>query len=619
MVCPVNSISAAMEREAFLREWCPRSEVLAWNPVWTYTRKSKPPAVIDFMTITDPRRLRRLSALCERQYLGNIETARRAWVETCRKRGIAEVQAKLEFERELAKADLYYLAKYILRYDRMRFHLHYFMASTMDNLPPGYRGLREFPRDSYKTTVMTISFMVQQVLRNREVRILLKSNAAGNAKKKLEEAKAHFFPSPEGTPARRRAILPMLFPELAPKKETDKGSGEYYRCPAATSVQADGTFVAAGVGSSKVSQHFDIVIGDDFWDEKSVTRQDQVEKVNKELDSIEYLLISPAEGRVIVIGTRFSFTDPTERLRASFHSVIVSGVTPAGRSLFPESLPLENFIRQANTNLYVFSCQVMLSPRQKDAGFRREWLHYLKYTDIRRAELANQLTTRRIIQVDSSCTGDETSDEIAVLVTVVDSLGRKTIVDAVSEKMSPDRYIQVIANMWDKWSPEFIVRQKTSIDTTIQAFLRELNERRDREHKSRMRFYDYSLGKREKKDRITQSLQPRGQNAELYVDPTLPELAAIETEWNEHPTTHRDHILDAWATLDDGVVSRVPEHRDAVETPVDALVPRAQPPEELAATQAEWRHSQIKEIYAQRRGLARNAQRPVRPGTMARE
>ena len=540
-----------MSLDGLLELFVPRAQCLNWEHGWDYRSHRRHKRIV-FAEVANIRRLRRYSDFCERDYLLRIQEMRDKFVAARVESGASPEEARRFFYRRLCQRDLYYLSKFVLGYDKLRFHLHKGMCDSVNDLPPGYRGLREFPRDAFKTTCMSISFMVQQVIRNPNVRILLKSNAEGNASKKLSEAKNHF--------TKEESRLLKLFPEFAPKNEKDKGSGTYWKCPAATSVQEDGTLCASGVGSSKVSQHFDIIIGDDFWDEKSVTSLETSTKTNKELDGLEYLLVSPAAGIILFIGTRFSHDDPTSRLLGDerYHCIIVSGILPNGREVFPESMPISMYLSQARSSLYVFSCQVMLNPTTEDSGFRREWFRYLPFSEIKRDKTAGRLNYRTVIVTDAAVDGKSTSDNVMIGVILVDSFKRRTLVECVREKMEPSVFINTLCNYWDKWQPEFVVRQKTALETTLQSFFRERNRQRLEAGKSAVRFYDYSLAKREKKRRITAALQPLFQEGVLYFDPGLQYLEEIERECLEHPNSKNDDMLDGLAMLDDPVVSRIP-------------------------------------------------------------
>lgn len=546
---------------AFMAEWLPRSISLNFSQIWLDRETGKD---VDFATIADPVKLKAASDRAERQYLNEIEETRLAYViqfpESRQK------EALCEFDRELAKADLYYLSKYILGYDQEVFHLHYFMCRSMENLAEGYRGLREFPRDCFKTTCMGISFIVQQVLKNPDVRILYKSNAEGNASNKIVEAKNHFI---------KTAALIERFPEHHPKRKADEGSDTEWSTPCRKSVQAEATFTAAGVGSSKTSQHYDMVLGDDFWDEKSVTSPEVMAKARRELHQLQYLLAVPARGRIVFIGTRFAHDDITTDLRdnPSYHCIIASGITPAGRSLFPENMDLEHFFGQAHTAKYEFSCQIMLNPTDDARGFQREWFHYMSWPELKALELEGKIATRKVILADATADSKKGSDFVALEVVVIDSLGRMSLVEYTRAKMAPSEFIDEMFRLYDKWLPDYIVRQKTVLETTIMSFVHSRNEERGKQGLRVANFYDYSLAKREKKGRITAALQPLLQSGRLWFDRDLMNLPELEKELIEHPNSQNDDGIDALSMLDDPGVCWLPSCKAIIPPMPDQFVP----------------------------------------------
>lgn len=533
------------EVSAFIQKWTPQLLYRGFSQVWKDTETGE---LINFSKIGDLDELREKNARAEAQYLKNIADARMQYVEMHKD---APEEAVKEFERELCKIDPYYLGKYWLGYNDAVFHLHYFMANTVapDRVGQGYRGLREFARDCYKTTFMGVTFCVQRIICNPDVSILYKSNAADNASKKLQEIKNHFI-------LNKRFY--QLFPEHHPSKVADEGSGTGWRSPARGKMQAENTITSAGVGSSKggTSQHYDIIIGDDFWDERSVTSDDKVEKVKKEMAGIEYLLASPEKGIVMYIGTRFSHDDPTTALEnmREYECIIVSGILQCGRSIFPESLSLQKYIDQSQVP-YAFSCQVILNPTEESRGFKREWFRYRRWSDCLEDEKKGRAAYRKVILTDAAGDDKTGSDPIAVITVAADDKGNFYIADYIQQKMAPAEFVDLLFQQWDRWHPEYIVRQKTLLETTIMSFVERKNRERIAEGKESARFYDYSLGKREKKQRITAALQPIFANGRMFFDPDIPDLHYLERALLEHPRSNDDNGPDSLSLLDDPAVS----------------------------------------------------------------
>ena len=70
-----------------------------------------------------------------------------------------------------------------------------------------------------------------------------------------------------------------------------------------------------------------------------------------------------------------------------------------------------------------------------------------------------------------------------------------------------------------------------------------------------LRFHHYSLGKREKKMRITAALQPLFSHGRIIFDPGIAEIGKLEQALLEHPRTSNDNGPDALSLLDDPAVS----------------------------------------------------------------
>ncbi len=581
----LSDVVACRELSSFLELKGLESPYVGFGQVWTDVESG---VEVDFRKIDDCCELARASVRCERQYLGLIESARLEYLGGCSDKSVGWV----EFERELCRTDLYYLCKFVLGYGDLTFHLHYFMARTMEGLREGCRELREFPRDTFKSTIMGIGFCVQLILRNPAVTILYKSNSKDNAGKKISEAKSHFVKTDK---------LTTLFPEHVPRTKRDEGSGSEWRTPASKAVQQERTLTAAGVGTRKTSQHFDWIIGDDFWDEHSVTSPDVMEKTRRDMAGLQFLLKPNCSGGIVFLGTPYAHDDPTKDLLEdpSYRTVMVGGIVNCARTLFPEShiFFVDRLYASWKTSPYVFGCQILLHPSREDSRFKREWLIYEKFNNVKRLVREGKLTYRCMILVDAAVDDKKTSDNVAIGVVLARSDGKYHLVDGVLQRLNPDAFIKTVCGYWDKYSPEFVVRQKTSLETTLQTFFNQENKRRSRKGKGRVRFHAYSLHGREKKQRITVSLQPRFAKGQIVLDPGLPDLEAIEKQYLEHPNTKQDDWLDMLSVLDDQIVSRIPTLREVPSLPGGEIIPLTE--EDVATQEMEGRRERA------RRGLAK--------------
>ena len=575
------------EVKAFVERWRPQLLYNGFRQVWIDTETGE---AIDFAQIADVEELKKASARAEWQYYQKIDAARTVWV--ARFPEAQKEAALVQFEREMCKVDPYYLGKNWLGYTDAVFHFHYFMANTVspDRVKPGYRGLREFARDCYKTTFMCITFSVQRIIRDPNVTILYKSNAAENASKKVQEIKNHFI---------NNSAFIRLFPEYKPRKVAEEGSTISWSAPCRTKVQAENTVTATGVGSSRgsTSQHYDIIIGDDFWDEKSVTSNEKVAAVKKDMAGIEYLLASPSKGIILYVGTRFSHDDPTttlEKMR-EYDCIVVSGLLASGRSIFPESLSIEKFMDQSQEP-YVFSCQVILNPTEENRGFSRSMFRYQEWSDCLKLVKEGKKSYRKVILTDAAGDDKSGSDPVAIIVVACDNEGNYNVIDYIEEQLAPSDFMDRIFAMWDRWQPDFVVRQKTLLETTIMSFMDRANAARGKAGKSMVRFHHYSLGKREKKMRITASLQPLFSHGRIIFDPNMPELHKLERALLEHPRSSNDNGPDALSLLDDPAVSAPATFHPNESKAIDMSAPGAQ---ELDDIELSYRRDEARRIFEQ--------------------
>lgn len=505
---------------------------------------------ISFKKIADDKTLKVFSDLCESDYLRKISELRNEFVHDAKNFKAGADAANLQFERWMCKEDLYYLVKFVLGYNRLEFHLHKHVAEGAEKLGPGARSLVELPRDTFKSTIRTIGFSIQRILRNPDVRILFKSNTQGNASKKLTETKNHFI---------QNEILKKLFPEHVPQRVSDQGSGSSWTTPARKAMNAEGTLEAAGVGTSSTSCHYDIIVGDDFWDEDSVTSQEVMTKTRNEIGSLEYLLASPSEGIIQFVGTRFAHDDPTGDLRkAGYHCMIASGITKLGRSLFPKELVLAKLYYQAHTKLYIFSCQIMLNPTQEDQGFDRAWFKYMRWSEMHKLELEHKISVRKVILTDAARDNKKNSDPISIQVLAIDNHKRKLVCEYIRKKMAPLEFLQMCFSLTDKWLPEFVCVQNAPLEAALKSFIADENRKRTALGRRPVKFYEHSLGRNSKIARM-EALQPYFMQGEIYFDPDIKTIPELENEILSFPhNMSNDDGMDSLSEICDPVVSRAP-------------------------------------------------------------
>jgi predicted phage terminase large subunit-like protein len=531
------------------------SVVKNWDPVFVY-QSAKRTVELRWAKIQSADTLRHLSCFAERVYLSRLAAGRDKAVQECVAAGMRRDDAELEYERELCRIDLYYLAKFVLGYDRMEFHLHYPMCQAAEQRHPGQRSLRQFPRDTFKSTIYNVSKHVQMILRNPNISILIISNQEDNAALKLKEAKNHFI---------RNDKMRRLFPELCTVSAGEQGGSFLWNSPGKTRVQAEGTLSAAGVGGAKTGTHYDHICGDDYWDEKSVTSAELVQKTRDSMSNIEYLLASPSIGTIMWVSTRFAFDDPTPDLERDTRTdtIIVSGVLPNGRSLFPRQLALRTLMGQSSQNFWNFMCQIMLNPTERDAGFKKEWFRYRSWAETQKLVADGKLGVRTVLLCDYAASAGRTSDYFATVVWAIFSDNTLMVLEVIRSKVTVMEYLTQCFNLADKYRCDTMVRQNQALESIMAPQVDDMQRDRRLQNKRTMSIVIHKTGNRPKPARI-KAMQPLYQEGRIYhnSDPNSG-VNGLEAELLSFPASRtNDDAMDAAAMIVDRAVSYPPRAPD---------------------------------------------------------
>lgn len=581
--------------EGFRAYWTARSLYIGFDQVWRTPAAlleafpGGPPqdvyphggwlGEVDFAEVFDLGELAALSDRAEAEYEMELEVLRAEFLrENCQDLGNAGERARwgLEFERELCKADLYWLCKQVLGYRDMSMHLHYFMCRLVNRMDDGTHALFEFPRDSFKSTIFGIGKSVQGILNDPNLTIMYLSGSLDNAKKKTNEIRNHFT---------KNETLLRLFPEFKAPTKAKEGSEGEWSAPQRTTLVGEPTIKANGITSKLASKHVEWIVCDDIWDEHSVTTPDVMAKTRKGFKGAEFLFKRTSRKIMIVIGTRFAQDDltldiagdgtdkyPGERLfRGNCH--IVSGVLANGRSLFPEGFSLDWMMDYCNAGggdserndggLYDFSCQIMLNPSMADKGFDPNWFRYLRWDDIRQAAMVGLLNYETTILTDAAGSDNKGSDRDAIMVVCRDSFGRKTVVLSECRQRAPAAFVNRVFAVFDQFRCQGgLVLQKAAIDTVVRSFIDDENVKRSASGLPVMPVYPYSLQRQDKDERITHALQPLLQRGELFFDPDMEECGELVRELQNHPASLEKHRIDALSELGDPYVRQCPGLRE---------------------------------------------------------
>jgi phage terminase large subunit-like protein len=206
--------------------------------------------------------------------------------------------------------DLYwFITRVLYHQDEHKYGpLHKWLADLVQH-NENSRQLYLLPRGHFKTTIITVGYVIQQILENRmsgkpDLRCLILSAKDDHALTMSDAIKMFFVNSP-----RMRALWPDWC------SEKDWGSRSEWSTPARKLfnivTKREPTVVASGFKSKLASKHYDLIILDDPIDEDDTSELGRLEALTNYGKIVPLLDMG---GRLIVVGTRYHYDDLYQRL-----------------------------------------------------------------------------------------------------------------------------------------------------------------------------------------------------------------------------------------------------------------------------------------------------------------
>lgn len=205
----------------------------------------------------------------------------------------------LEPERKTDVPDLYTFAHDDLGYNLLNEHDHGYLSRVVQDETHD-RLLILWPRETYKTTLCTVSYALWEAVRNPNVAILIASNTISRSAEMLGEIMGHVQYN-----ERFRTKYGDLY--QGDRKARAKWSGTEATVRTRNRQVRHATWTAAGAETNLVSSHYDIVIVDDL-----VTRNDRESAAGRKRNKRWLQAMIPmvkTSGRLIIIGTRWHHRD----------------------------------------------------------------------------------------------------------------------------------------------------------------------------------------------------------------------------------------------------------------------------------------------------------------------
>lgn len=463
---------------------------------------------------------------------------------------------------ERCKWDLFYLAKYILHYDLLEEDVHLDVCKYAESLyvahpdsweSPGEKTgkiledefhhgntnlLLLLPRGSFKTSLVTIAYAIQNTLHDPNIRILLDSETFSKSKAFLAEIKGHYESNEEFREVFK--IIHGVYPNQGRKTDllwTDSQINLACR----NRPRKEPTFSCAGIDVTKNGMHYDLAICDDLHSEQNVTNKEQIDKV-KDHWKLIYSLLDPGRP-LIIIGTRWHFDDLYQLIldehREEFNILVRRAIKEDGKAWFPSRLSLQELAKIRNKQGSAhFSRQYQNEPIDDEtATFKHKDFHRRKWEEVK------DIPINWVLTIDPSYKG-EYSDFAAFVVAGLDYQRNLYVRHITRQKMTYADIINETFRLYTEFLPRTIALETIGAQKSIMYEF--VNEQKRRG--TWLPIQEVKQRTISKEERI-RALAPFYEFGHIFHVAECPQLDELEYELLRFPSAKHDDVVDALATI----------------------------------------------------------------------
>lgn len=354
----------------------------------------------------------------------------------------------IELIRFFAKEDLFFLAYFVLGIPCNHPWLVQRIKEVEEN-PYGVMDL--WPREHFKSTIITFCMIVFEVLRNPEERIGIFSHTRGIAKAFLQRIKVTF---------ESNQWLLEAFPDIfyaKPEYESPRWSLEFGIVVKRQGNYNESTVEAWGlVDGMPTGKHFTIMNYDDLVTVESVNTPESMRKLRECFQMSDNL--GDRAGRRRIIGTIYHHGDLHCWLeKQGLYQVRKYPAKVAGNGVYLTNEELEK--KRKNQGDYIFSCQMMLSPiSEENQVFRREDLRFYRKVEHK---------MNRYVLVDPAGKKRRTSDYTVMFVIGVDSRHTRYVLDIVREKLDLRERWEALKRLVLQHNPKLVAYEEYGMQADL--------------------------------------------------------------------------------------------------------------------------------------------------------
>src|SRR3990167_573214 len=459
--------------------------------------------------------------------------------------------------RAECRKSLYFFCKAVLGFKNFTTGIHLPSANFVQD--QSYkRKLLMLPRGFMKSHLATIGYSLWIIIqekdeskgfRGTDERIFIANAVADNAKHFLFKIKSVI---------ERNTVFQWLFPECIPDftKSDNTWNITEATLPRTTDFP-EPTFTAAGVGAAVVSRHFTRIILDDLINEDHVNSPELMRKSIEWYNLVEPLLERTDENEIIVIGTRWAFSDLysfIEETEGEYSETSPLGYKKYIRSaieddkpIFPERFDLRELQRlRDKLKSYLFSCLYLNNPRQPDVNdFQLDWLQYYSFTEKGHCKLTDGRVIDpndmdRICFVDIATSTRKDADYSAIVTIGVDPARRVFLLEAWRGRVTTKLLIDQILKFARRWHVRCVFYEDSAQQKLIQYPL----EERIKETGQYVRVEPIKAGNRQSKENRIRMVSSHFAAKRVYIRESFSDFIR---EYQDFPLGKHDDLIDAFA------------------------------------------------------------------------
>lgn len=395
-------------------------------------------------------------------------------------------EARLDAQRRRYLANRLAFGHDVLGYRDLRPYPHGEILELLDSPGKPYKHI-EMPRNSFKTSLITITAAMHEALLAPDIRVLIGSETYESAKKYMRPVKAHCEDN-----RRFRELFGKMGFKGGPHTWNDD---ELIWSSRQNTALQEATFTATGIDSPRTGKHYDLIILDDLHSERNTRSIEQIQQVI-EFIQLSYSLLAPG-GRLWVIGTRWAMFDSyawiMEEQKELYDVYIKSAYEPEGSPhgplLLPEVLSEEFLdIKRKGQTPYQFSCQYLNNPIADDAAtFKARDARFWDYDAQGRMVRCgiNGVTPELIpgplnicMTIDPAISEGSNSCDFAIVVEGRDKEWNDYMLDKYAMRGQPNDAINSIFELYLKWHPIMVGIEMVAFQRFLKYYLEQEMRRR---------------------------------------------------------------------------------------------------------------------------------------------